>query len=245
MCLIALYVRTVEEAPLVLAAHRDEFFTRPSLPPQIREGSPRVLCGTDARAGGTWLGVNEHGLVVAVTNRPKQSAPAASRSRGLLCRDLLLLASAESAAAEAEAQLAGGCYDGANYLCADRENCFVVLGGDRLEVRSLAPGVHLLGNGDPDDPQDPRLERARQLLPEAGDAAASLLEELADRLAPPATPDSRQSIVLRSAERGTVSSTLLALTDRSEEAIYRYADGPPDLNFYDDYSPRLQKLLAG
>src|SRR5438105_13771126 len=89
MCLLAIHFQVCDQAPLLIAANREEYYARPSLPPAIQPGTPRVLCGIDARAGGTWLGVNEHGLVVAVTNRAKPSPPAAARSRGLLCRELL------------------------------------------------------------------------------------------------------------------------------------------------------------
>ena len=101
MCLIAIYYRMVPDAAVVLGAQRDEYFDRAAHAPQILAGEPRVLCGIDQRSGGTWLGVNQHGLVVAVTNRSKPSPPAAPRSRGALCRELLALPSADEAAAHA------------------------------------------------------------------------------------------------------------------------------------------------
>ena len=40
---------------------REERFDRPTQYPKIQSGTPRAVCGTDRRAGGTWLGVNQHG----------------------------------------------------------------------------------------------------------------------------------------------------------------------------------------
>src|SRR5205814_2020459 len=94
MCLLAILYRTVRDAEVLVAANREEFFNRPTLPPKIIE-APNIrvgidctrlplqsigpvrnlLCGRDARAGGTWLGVNDRGVVVAVTNRRKSVLP--------------------------------------------------------------------------------------------------------------------------------------------------------------------------
>ncbi|MBL8018580.1 MAG: NRDE family protein [Leptospirales bacterium] len=71
---------------------RDELKSRrEALPPSIlRSGDRRLLAPMDADAGGTWIGVNDQGLLVALLNRydgPGQAFPV--RSRGLLVRDLL------------------------------------------------------------------------------------------------------------------------------------------------------------
>ena len=89
MCILAIQYRAAKDAPVLLAHNREERLDRPSLPPRIQSGKPRVVCGIDRKAGGTWLGVTQHGLAVAVANRPKAVVPAEPRSRGLLCRELL------------------------------------------------------------------------------------------------------------------------------------------------------------
>ena len=83
MCLLALFFRVAEDAAVVVGANREEAYARGGTPPQVLEGPPRAVAGLDPTAGGTWLGVNGHGLLVAVTNRPKSEAPAQPRSRGL------------------------------------------------------------------------------------------------------------------------------------------------------------------
>ena len=54
----------------------------------------------------------------------------------------------------------------------------------------------------------------------------------------------RPSMVLRSNDRGTVSSTLLALGLKSRDAIYQFAAGAPDETRYEDYSPMLRDILS-
>ena len=59
----------------------------------------------------------------------------------------------------------------------------------------------------------------------------------------PVGPD-RPSMVLRNGERGTVSSTLIALGKKPRDAIYQFAAGSPDQTRYEDYSPLLRDILS-
>ena len=51
-------------------------------------------------------------------------------------------------------------------------------------------------------------------------------------------------MVLRSNDRGTVSSTLLALGLKPRDAIYQFASDAPDETRYEDYSPMLRDILS-
>ncbi len=71
MCLLAVVSRLHPDTPLVVAANRDEWLTRPAVPMTVlRAGEPRILGGRDQQAGGTWLAVNDAGLVAGLTNKP-------------------------------------------------------------------------------------------------------------------------------------------------------------------------------
>src|SRR5262245_2305686 len=107
MCTLILLDRVVPGVPLVIAANRDEFLARPAAPPAFfaaAECRPAFPAPQDLQAGGTGMGVNEHGLFVGLTNRPVAAKPAHARSRGLLVLDGLSRKSATDAAAEANAQ---------------------------------------------------------------------------------------------------------------------------------------------
>jgi hypothetical protein len=237
----------VADAPIVLASLRDELFARPTSSPAIQDGEPAVLCGVDRQAGGTWLGVNACGLVVSVTNRRAADGAPAPRSRGTLCRDMLRLADAAEAAQLAARQLATRLYGGANFLCVDRRSMYYVRGGADIQTMQLAPGLHLLGNQDADDPRDLRLQLAATLVPERdriSGGAAELVGSLQAAFTAPPVESSDVELVLRGGDRGTVSSTIIAVGDAPEQMIYRYAAGPPDRHPYDDYSPALRQILA-
>ncbi|NDY90524.1 NRDE family protein [Ideonella livida] len=79
MCLTAWALQPRPGLALVLAANRDEFHDRPSLPMDWREdpaGGQPVLSGLDLLAGGTWLGVDGCGRLGLLTN-VRQGLPAA------------------------------------------------------------------------------------------------------------------------------------------------------------------------
>src|ERR1044071_5854239 len=93
VCTLAVYFRAFADFPLIIAANRDEHYDRPSAPPSVLQTTPKIISGRDLRAGGTWLGFNEHGLVVAILNRHSNDDPPllpSARSRGALCMDLLM-----------------------------------------------------------------------------------------------------------------------------------------------------------
>lgn len=245
MCLLAIQYKLVPESPILVAANRDEAYDRPSTLPSIQSGKPRILCATDQQAGGTWLGVNQHGLFVAAANRPKMSAPPSPKSRGILCRDLLRAGSARQAVDIALEELSSGQYDGVNFLCADFESGWVVHGGEEIETVQLAPGLSILSNSDVNDPHNERVKLAKRLLTlQMLDSPVKFLAVASKAFSRASAAPSRPGMVLRGAKRGTVSSTLVALGKKPRDAIFQYADGAPDESKYEDYSPLLRDILS-
>ncbi len=86
MCTVVILRRPGHDWPLILAANRDEMTDRPWRPPG-RYWSERaeVTAGQDEFAGGTWLGLNDWGVIAGVLNRPGSLGPDPGlRSRGEL-----------------------------------------------------------------------------------------------------------------------------------------------------------------
>lgn len=245
MCTMALLYRVARGTPILVAANREERFDRPTQYPKIQSGTPRVVCGIDRKAGGTWLGVNQFGLFCAVANRRMAKPPADPRSRGLLCRELLELRTAKEAAAHAAKALATGAYAGASYVCADARYAAVVQGGDRVDVIELTPGLHIITGRGVNDPRDERHELVRRMLTlQTLDSAVTFLA-VASRVFS-RRPDSqgRRGVVILGNETGTVSSTLLSLPRKIQQAIYQYSPGAPCDHPYDDLSALLRQVLS-
>jgi len=245
MCLLAFYFRAIDNVPLVVGANREETYARGGTPPQhIKAGSCSAVAGIDPAAGGTWLGVNQHGVLVAVTNRPKSRLPATPRSRGLLSRELLACTDAKAAADLAARELGRDRYAGCNMVCGDQENVFVLHAGDWMRVRPLPPGLHVLTSHDVDDGSDPRLGHAIWWLsrrnPANADACVQALKELCGQ---PGNGD--PPICVRTKQGGTVSSSVILLTASLSQSVYLHAQGPPDRTPYEDFSNLLREMAEG
>lgn len=242
---MAIYYQAVPNTPILVAYNREEFFDRPSQPPRIQSGKPRVVCGIDKKAGGTWLGINQYGLLVAVGNRPKAHVPLEPRSRGLLCRELLNCRTAREAALMAAQELATGQYAGANYVCLDAKYGAVVYGGNHIEIVEMTPGLHILTNGDLDDPEDPRQQLVRrQLTLHRLDSSVTFLAVASRTFSRRPDPAGRGGVVLVGSDFGTVSSTLVALGYKTQHSILQYSNGPPCDHPYEDLSALLRQVLS-
>jgi hypothetical protein len=184
-------------------------------------------------------------MLVATSNRRRSVPVYPTRSRGVLCRELLRADSAVQARDMAMDELASGKYDGVNLLCVDYESGWVVHGGDELEAVEIEDGLNIVASGDVNDPRDGRVDMARRLLTlQTLDSPVKFLAVASKVFARSPSPPGRPSMVLRDRDRGTVSSTLVALGKKPRDAIYQYAGGPPDQTRYEDYSPLLRDILS-
>ncbi len=241
MCLIALFFRVVEDAPLIVGANREEFYARGGDPPRLLPGPVPAIAGVDPTAGGTWLGLNARGVLVGVTNRRKSRLPERPRSRGLLARDLLACESAKEAVEQAIRELESGEYAGCNLVCADTTEAAVIHAGDWLRVRLLPPGIHVLANGDVNDASDPRVMNALNWLGSRTYGCSQQVVVALEELCAQNGADG-PAICLRAGDRGTVSSSIVAVRSPLKTGIYLHAQGPPDVTPYADYSPLLAAL---
>lgn len=215
---------------MVLVANRDESVDRAWDPPAAWwPDQPGVIAGRDRTAGGTWMGLNAHGLTAAVLNRPGSLGPqAGKRSRG----ELPLLALAETTfavAVEAIVSLDAGQWRGFNMVIADRSGAAFIrgLGYGRPVAYRLPAGVSMITAHDPNDTESPRVARHLARFraappPEPGDWEA-WRAILADR----SGPAGEQMNVVPRGGFGTVCSSLLAFSTEGEP-VWLFAAGPPD-----------------
>ncbi len=77
MCILMVIHQGIPGYPIVVAANRDEYYDRPTQGPCQLASTPAVWGGRDARAGGTWLGINA--LLKRCSIRPQQRLPTSSR----------------------------------------------------------------------------------------------------------------------------------------------------------------------
>ena len=248
VCTLILAWQTFADAPVTVAANRDEADDRPTSAPAIRDGGtaasprgdgeavagdPRHIAPRDERAGGTWMGYNEAGLFVGLTNRWKPLLDG-ERSRGLLVQDALGHRTAEEAARFVERTVEGNGYDPFHLVIADANAAILLAWDGTLRVRNLRPGVHVVVNVGWDGnhfvpenrpevgvEQAEETDRVRQALrPEPGETAREWTERAGQVLG-----DQEYGRCIHGDGFGTQSSSLLRIGP--EGAVYEYADGKP------------------
>ncbi len=247
MCTLALFRNPGARWPLVVAANRDEFYQRPTGPPErLTRPSGAMVAGRDLEAGGTWLAWRggDDPLVAGVLNRRSPEAPIAAagatsgaRSRGALPLKAIAEPDLEHALAACRRE-ADGPYGPFTLLLADLERAVVLTNGARREPIDLPPGLTVLTNLELNDPRCPRAASARvdfaRLEPlldgsrparEAVDALASVLSNHENSIDPD-HPSPLARLCVHTSGYGTRSATvLIARRDGRIEAYH--ADGPP------------------
>jgi uncharacterized protein with NRDE domain len=241
MCTLIALHRCIAGVPLVIAANRDEYFERPAEGPAIWEtGEGRVVAPRDVRAGGTWLGVNAHGVVAAVTNRRCPVPDPNRRSRGLLVLDALRAGSAADAA-DALEDLPIDAYNPFNLLVADEMSAHVLSYEGKAHRIDLDPGVHVVGNVHPLE-RPAKLERVRRAAERAGASSArDVLDSLAEVCRDHEGEGAIDSACVHAGPYGTRSSTLLRVGG-DDGGELRFADGAPCRHAYRDFTSLLGEL---
>jgi hypothetical protein len=248
MCTVVLLRRPDHPWPLILAANRDEMTSRPwRAPARHWPDRPEVVAGLDQEAGGSWLGLNDHGVVAGVLNRRGSLGPQPDkRSRGELVLEALDHAEARPAA-EALAHLDPLAYRSFNLVIADDREAFWLrnlaeAGPGRVELIDLPPGLTMLTAGDRNRVRTHfgRVLSAPAPDPERGDwlaweaILASRLHDAGDG------PEAAMTVVTDGGFE-TVSSSLIALPVRpvglgpqTRRPLWRFAPGRPDETPYED-----------
>jgi hypothetical protein len=248
MCSVIFLRRPDHAWPLILGANRDEMLSRAWKPPARHwPDRPEIIAGLDELAGGSWLGMNDDGVVAGALNRERSLGPAPGlRSRGELVLEALDHSDAADAAA-ALGDLDGRAYRPFNLFVADNRDAFWLRnegangsGGardrGRVEVFPIPEGLSMLTAVDLSDRESPRIrlylprfEAATSPDPDRGDWRSweellSAREEVAG-----AGPVSALAITT-DIGFGTSSSALIALPaiERTTVApVWLFASGLP------------------
>lgn len=243
MCTVVILRRPGTPWPLILGANRDERIARPWLPPARHwPDRPDVIAGLDQLAGGTWLGLNDVGVLAAVMNREGSLGPAEDkRSRGELVLEALDHPDADLAAASLR-HLESKAYRAFNLVIADNRDAYWLksTGQGPIGVTPIKPGLSILTARDLNDTTS---ERVAAFLPRFADAAPpdpengiwDDWEALMAAGPPKGGTNPRSAMAMDPIDGyGTVSGSLLALPlDMAESpVIWRFCAGKPGVAPY-------------
>jgi uncharacterized protein with NRDE domain len=236
MCLIVFAWRPDHGTPLIVAANRDEFYARPSLPLAAWPEAPQVHAGRDLEAGGTWLGIGADGRFAALTNIRNPHQPPARKSRGELVARFL---TGELPIDQYLADVVGRSleYAGFNLLIGNRQELWHY-NAQETAPRQLTAGVYGVSNAGLDTPW-PKLLTAKAALSEVlddpqpqallallGDPQTAPFGDLPDTGVGLATESLLSSVFIASTTYGTRASTALIVQADGSRVMVERSFGP-------------------
>ncbi len=219
MCVLAVWLGLDPKRPLVVGANRDESTSRPSAPPA--EIKPGITAGKDLVSGGTWLGVNRHGLFIAVTNRRSPQPTPDSLSRGLLALETLNCRKLACVEGIVERRVQDHPVAGFNLVAIVEGQGLCLHYDGSLRRAPFGPGVHVVSSDrDLDDPAMPeKLCLDRFVAGQVGVPDAAALQRFL------ASHEGDRPVCKHGEGYGTVSSAIVI--DDGQSARMLYSEGPP------------------
>ena len=237
MCSVVIARNCLPDWPILIGANRDEMLDRPwQAPARHWPDREEVIAGLDELAGGTWLGLNDFGVVATVLNRKHTLGPAdGKRSRGELVLEALDHADARDAI-DAMLALNAEAYRPFNMVIADNREAAVIIGrGEGAVIHQEIPdGVSMITHADLNDTDSARIgahlpdfKAANMPDPDADDWQGWITALSARDLNNPLDGMN----IATNTGFGTGSSALVALPSVERMAtkpVFKFAAGAPD-----------------
>jgi len=228
---------------MILGTNRDEMAGRAWLPPDRHwPDRPEVIAGIDRLAGGTWLGMNDTGVVAGVLNRKDSLGPDPQlRSRGELPLEALDHADAV-AAADALSHLDPRAFRSFNMFVVDNRDAYWLRGlgphgPEAVDLYEIPDGLSLMtawGLDSPDSARTrfflPRFAEAPTPEPDTGDWEA-WQALMASREAEDGAGPGEAMCIVTDRGFGTLSGSLIALETMmvpKSRKIWLFSAGAPD-----------------
>ncbi|WP_340084930.1 NRDE family protein [Siminovitchia sp. FSL H7-0308] len=242
MCIIFAAYKSHPDFNLIVAANRDEFYSRKAAPAHFWKDDPNILAGRDLEQMGTWMGVTLSGRFAALTNyRDPNEEQANKQSRGHIVRDFL------SGSEEPEhfldsLQSKKKNFRGFNLLVGNQSS-LMYYSNIENKAKALRPGVYGLSNHLLNSPW-PKVEKGKasmlkliaektidheKLFEILRDDEPALEDELPKTGVPLDLEKTLSSIFIRSPHYGTRCSTVLTVSKKGEvQLIERTYSNPSE-----------------
>jgi uncharacterized protein with NRDE domain len=160
MCLIFFAVQQHPNYNLVIAANRDEFYSRKTAPAAFWQEQPNILGGRDLEAKGTWMAMTKTGRISMVTNyRDPHNINPIAPSRGQLVSDYLAGEMDPSFYLKKIEQV-GKAYNGFNLIVGNSSDLYYYSNYSGSPTK-IEQGIHGLSNHLLDTPW-PKVERGKE-----------------------------------------------------------------------------------
>ncbi len=226
MCLIIIAYNIHPKYKLIVAANRDEYYSRPTCFLNFWNENPDIIAGKDLKSMGTWLGITRKGRFSAVTNyRDPKAVKEGRPSRGLLVRRFL-----ESDVTAEEylksVKKESSKYNPFNLIVGDDRELWYY--SNRADIKRLDPGLYGLSNHLLDTLW-PKVRKAKQQIKKIIEEKEINIEKIFSVLKDKSIPSDHElpdtgvgyekermlaPIFIESPDYGTRSSSILLIEER-------------------------------
>ncbi len=152
MCVTILLHNIVKNYPVILANNRDELISRKFINPIFLCENPKIFGPKDLERGGTWLGINEHRIIVNVLNRytGKTNFFGSKNfvSRGELVLELLKFNSINKILEKIKS-LKLTDFLPFHLITVSKEKAFLIIKEDSIKIFDISNKIFIIGNLDP------------------------------------------------------------------------------------------------
>lgn len=162
MCILFAAYQTHPDYPLIIAANRDEMYTRPTKEAHFWDNGRSILAGKDLQQHGTWLGITKTGRFAALTNfrNPKENRTH-KRSRGHIVKNFLT-SDVSPYDFLIKLQQERNSYPGFNVIVSDLKTMYYYSNIEN-KIKQMQAGIHGLSNRLLNTPW-PKVEIGKQKL---------------------------------------------------------------------------------
>jgi uncharacterized protein with NRDE domain len=249
MCTFILLYKLLKDYPVIALHNRYLGLDTLEKPPQGMDYG--IFCPIDVASKGTWIGINNDGLLLAITNQETQRLKNPGRSRGLLALDILRDFSSSFEAKESLLNTeVKKLYRSGNFVLADKDTAWHVIWDREVVAWEIKAGPYAVGvvtiipeiRMNVCDPillsdSEKRRKRALNLLKNYNpktvqDAISKIMQVSSDHEYGKTTA----SICWHSTEFKQTSSTIIALGD---PAFFYYCKGNHCENVFKNYFPQF------
>ena len=226
---------------LIIATNRDELLDRPSEGHKVRkEGNLKNFSPQDSFKGGTWLGLNEKGLFVGITNRFTPSPNKSLTSRGAITKKALE-ASSPSEALKKLSSFKAKDFNPFHLLITNRSETQILWNnGEKITQFEMLDQYFILTESSFGAGENKRLSFLKSHIEKfSADDDCEPFKKILSMKSDP----SFEGPLVHMPERnyGTRSSFVIKLTPEIESSEFYYSDVPPDQNKWVDFKSIILK----
>ena len=162
MCTSIILFRKSSSWPVIIGSNRDEHLNRKSMFPgrHWKKEYPNVVGGKDLKKKGSWIGINDNGLVALIHNRLSDKKDSLFKySRGKIVLEVLKNNSIKNAL-EYITSINPKDYNYFNLFIADFKNCYFIKHNDRknnFKFTQIKEGLSIMTDKDINEKNDKKI----------------------------------------------------------------------------------------